>query len=183
MISTVQRLNVQTCYKLFQLLSLKAKEYPFCLKLVMAMANRLDVALSNINEILINYYTNTLYRDIDRAITRTENNYKNEFKVDVDYKSPIIKENHKFHLNKLQDIIKRCRDRVIYLDVPYQDKAEVKARVASWDYESNCWCISAKEYINKFDNWKIVEPGKLAKSMSNVKTNIDQDVLIKGLRR
>lgn len=163
MFSSVQKLTEDLCSKLFKLFSIKSKEYPTCLKLVMTMVDRLDVSLSKNNEYLINYYSYTLFRDIERVIDRTEKKYYQDNNQYVNYNELGIKDIHKIHYLKLQNVIRNAKERKVFLNVPYQDIEEVKSLGAKWDYEQKCWCISANEYTNNFDRWKIVESKKTVK--------------------
>ena len=49
-----------------------------------------------------------------------------------------------------------------YLNVPFRDKAEAKARGARWDGEARKWFVPSGRDLGPFSNWLPVDPAKLA---------------------
>ena len=49
-----------------------------------------------------------------------------------------------------------------YLNVPFRDKAEAKAKGARWDGEKRKWFVPIGRDLNPFTSWLPVDPSKLA---------------------
>ena len=51
---------------------------------------------------------------------------------------------------------------ITYLNVPFRDKAEVKARGARWDGAARKWFVPTGRDLEPFTSWLPVDPAKLA---------------------
>jgi exodeoxyribonuclease VII large subunit len=48
-----------------------------------------------------------------------------------------------------------------YLNVPFRDKAEAKAKGARWDSEARKWFVPLGRDLQPFTNWLPVDPSTL----------------------